>query len=202
MDRFRRPRLELSEGRRLMLAPYRELTPAQYEELERYILRLLPRTKPLSAHPDDLYYIGMYYTIKAKSTKKRSDLRTGRRYLAAATQGLTDIWRNRALCWYANSLLTHSTTHDRRYGLKVLRTLAKEADMTVAADAAFLLMIGYDQDAVVARRRAIAVAEATLARYKATVKELKYEIDTIRGDLEFNVKMKTRKSPAKRAAKR
>jgi hypothetical protein len=202
MARLRKPRLELQEGARLSAAPIHKLTPEQYASLEKYIKGLLPRSNPLSAHPDDLYFVGLYFKTKFRETNRPSDLRQARRFLAAASQGTTDIWRNRALCWYADSLLKGSTRNDRNYGLRTLRRLAEEADISVAADAAWLLMVGYDQYAFVARRKALAIAEATLARYKAKVKELKHEIDEIRDDLEFNEKMMTRKSPAKRAVKR
>jgi hypothetical protein len=196
----RNPQMELGEGQRLMLAPIRGLTSAQYIELERCVTLLLPRAKPLSAHPDDLYFVGMYYKNKAGMTGKRADIQKARRYLMAATRGLTDIWRSRALCWYADALLRESTTTDRKYGLYVLQRLARGADMSVAADAAFLLMAGHDPRRPTAIERAIRVAESTRARYIETAEELRLEIRDARKALRASAKTKRKQqlTPRKR----
>ncbi len=202
MARFRKPKLELTHGSTLAVTPaIRKLTDEHYAAIEAYIRSVLPRSNPLTAHPDDLFFVGNYYKSKAGETGKASDLRIARRFLAAAAKYTGDIGRNRALCWYADSLLHKSTQQDRGYGLRVLQQLAEAAHIEVAADAAFLLMSGYSQNAFVARRRAIKIAEQALARYVATVKELRQEIKTIRDDLAWDERWAASKTKRRKRAR-
>jgi hypothetical protein len=204
MATYRKPRIPLEKGTDLALAPLRiGKDKEKYRKLEAFIATLLPRGKPLSAHPDDLYFVGNYFGSKFRETANMRDLHASRRYLGASSRRASDIGRERVLCWYADAWTRDGTRADRRYGVSTLKNLSECADITVAADAAYFLMASNNLSHVrpAAWARNIEIARATLQRYNKAIQELQDEIRSFEDDLKHELR-EQRKKDARKAASR
>jgi hypothetical protein len=199
MARKSGPKLTSADVKRLTAGTLYAKRGADFSSLDRLLERRLPEASWSSAHGDDLYHAGKYFSYKAIHTKARDDLEKAKWCFAAAYERLTQTNRDEALLAWADVLLEFGAAREKRRAIQVVRDFARvvEALSFRAATTLTLLSSGGSSKDI---EENLAVAEEALGHWKDEIRDLQQAVREGKSMLREDVRMRKKMASRKRAA--
>ena len=199
MARKSGPKLTSADVERLMMGALFTKRGADFSSLDHLLERRLPERSWGSAHGDDLFRVGQYFSTKALKTKARDDYKKAERCFAAACEKLTENGREKAALAHAQVQLEIGSLREKLDALEVIRGSAREPD-ALALHAAFWLTLPREGVSPAEWERGIAVAEEALGHWKDEIRDLQQAVREGKSMLREDVRMRKKMASRKRAA--